>query len=440
MVQHLNHDVHMHQGRFGLSLLNSMIGGYLEKENNPLAVQMGFYHHAKHIDLDSPLTTQLNITLSNKVVIFVHGLSNLENVWDYPPDGGSTSSILSHYIDVCLESADSQREQNYGTKLNEEHGYTPLFLRYNTGLSLEKNAQNFNRLLNKLYAAYPNQIEELMLVGYGMGGRLLSHTQFMAQAVNAAWLSTLSRCLYLGKLNEGSFLTLALRLGSVLFRRLPVLFNHNVANWLNQKSQQLQEKPHNSPNKSSMAKENPAYMTFLEDKRHMFIDGDLNSENRNDEASNKYIVPPLAPSHSQNAYIEGISPIRLTHSDRVYALMSNWLSNHNAQAIDLQTYSQPSADRSENPPEESSRPSDTGNILLAGTVGLVASVYDKTVETIETVHYSIVEEPFYALEKVPVVSQIAKPVENAQRVMLDSFYRDLRSRGKKIHQLAAEMI
>ena len=38
------HDIHKHWGRLGRSVLNGMIGDYLEKENNPLAIKMGFYN------------------------------------------------------------------------------------------------------------------------------------------------------------------------------------------------------------------------------------------------------------------------------------------------------------------------------------------------------------------------------------------------------------
>jgi hypothetical protein len=240
MVNNSNHEVHMHQGRFGLSLINSFIGSYLEKENNPLAVEMGFYQRSKMIDLEAPIEEQLDFQLSNKVVIFVHGLSNLENVWSYPPTNQSTTSILSHYVDLCFEKTSREPEQHYGSKLNLDYGYTPLFLRYNTGISLDKNAQRFNRLLNKLFESYPNKIEELILVGYGMGGRLLSQTQHLADSNQAKWLPSLSRCLYLGKLNEGSLLTFVLRLGGKLVREIPIFFGHAMGNWLEHRGRQLQ--------------------------------------------------------------------------------------------------------------------------------------------------------------------------------------------------------
>jgi len=64
-----------------------MIGEYLEKEKNPLAIPMEFYHRSKKLSLDSQLAQQLSFPLSNKIVILVHGLTQLETVWDFPPNG-----------------------------------------------------------------------------------------------------------------------------------------------------------------------------------------------------------------------------------------------------------------------------------------------------------------------------------------------------------------
>lgn len=435
----INHEVHLNQGRFGLSLLNSMIGEYLERENNPLAVHMGFYHQSQKLSFDSPLSSQMDIPLSNKVVVFVHGLSNLENVWDYPPDDGTTSSILSHYIDVYLDEAEPLPDQNYGTKLKDEYGYTPLFLRYNSGISLEKNGRLFNQLLNTLHKHYPIRIDDLVLIGYGMGGKLLSHTQYTAQRTAAPWLASLKRCVYLGNLNEGSVLSMLFRLGGILLRKLPVYYNDSLANWMDQKSKRLQAQS-TTRKRYRQTNEVNALTAFLEDSRHMFINGDLNSEQDDNTARDFSLTPPSAPTHSQNAYLEGISPIRLPHTDKVYDLISGWIKSQAPDAIELKTAPRQLAFPIQYTGDEAIPNTAVNRMLIAGTVDLMASAYDKTVETIETMHYSIVEEPFYALDKVPVFSQIANPVEATQREILDSFYRGLRTQGKKIHQFAADIV
>lgn len=434
-----NNEVHLHQGRFGLSLLNGMIGEYLEKENNPLSVQMGFYHRSSKLNLNDALETQVDFPLTNKVVIFVHGLTNLENVWDYPPDDGTTSSIVSHYIDVFLDSAAPIVEQSYGTKLQAEHGFTPLFLRYNSGLSLEKNGRNFSTLINKLVDKYPIKIEEIVLIGYGMGGQVISHAQYAADKSSATWLHSLSRCLYLGNIYESSILSMILKLGSILMRQMPFYYNHQIADWLDQRSKQVQTDSQLNTQNRLANTANPVSL-FLEDKRHFFINCGLKPEYASSLSSNSVHVPQAAPLHSQNAYVEGISPMRLCYSDQIYNLLANWINGDSAPEIKLQTHSSELHYPIQEVVFDGYASNDaTHNIFLAGTVDLMASAYDKTVEAIETMHYSLTDEPLQALDKVPLVSQMAKSLEGAQREMLDSFYSNLRSRGKKMHKFAAEI-
>ncbi|WP_197481279.1 hypothetical protein, partial [Oleiphilus sp. HI0086] len=148
-------ETHKHWGRLGRSILNGVIGDYLEKECNPLAIQMGFYYHYKRLVLNEHLVHQLDAPLSNKVVVFVHGLTNLETVWDYhlkaPSEG---ESLVDHYIDSCFDYKGGDVRENYGTKLQEDFGYTPFYLRYNTGLSLEKNGRLLAKQLTQLHEAY----------------------------------------------------------------------------------------------------------------------------------------------------------------------------------------------------------------------------------------------------------------------------------------------
>jgi len=442
-----NEEVHKHWGRLGQSLLNSMIGEYLEKEKNPLAIQMGFQHQSKKLSLDSQLAHQLDFALSNKVVVFVHGLTNLETVWDYPPEGSSNESIVGHYIDACFDPVKHSPQESYGKQLQEEFGYTPLYLCYNTGLSLEQNGRKFAMQLTQLFKVYPIQIDDLMLVGYNMGGRLLSHAQFSAQQNNYAWLKVLSKCIYLGNSNEGSLLANIVQLGSDVIRSIPIHYLNLLADWLEYRSKQLQEIKRKTSRYNSNREQGAESTLFLESSRHYFISGDFKKNKQNALSETTGDSPfwqngVAVPSHSQNAHIEGISPIRLAHSNKVYPLISKWVGEEKSKYCDeageaqkLTFYNPPQGVCAEGAIHYDS----TNNAFIAGTVDLMASAYDKTVETVETIHYSIAEEPFYVLDKLPIGSQIAKPVEAAQRDILDIIYRSLRSGGRMMHKVAADI-
>jgi triacylglycerol esterase/lipase EstA (alpha/beta hydrolase family) len=53
-------------------------------------------------------------------------------------------------------------------------GFTPVYLRYNTGLHISHNGQTLAELLNRLHVLWPaaaeEPLKETVLVGHSMGG------------------------------------------------------------------------------------------------------------------------------------------------------------------------------------------------------------------------------------------------------------------------------
>lgn len=88
---------------------------------------------------------------SSKVVVFLHGLVADETVWLYPGDP----------------------HRSYASLLERDHGYTPLHLRYNSGLHISENAKRFSSLLEEFVTSYGAPMDELVLIGHSMGGLVL---------------------------------------------------------------------------------------------------------------------------------------------------------------------------------------------------------------------------------------------------------------------------
>jgi len=445
---------HKRWGVLGQSLLNSMIGEYLEKEKNPLAMQMGFYHHDKKLSLDASFPQQFRAPITSKVLIFVNGLTSLESVWDYPKEGSSSASIVSHYIDICFDSNEQTPHENYGQQLHKEFGFTPLYLRYNTGLSLEKNGLNFSEQLSQLFSAYPIEINDLMLVGFSGGGALLSHTQNIAQSSEQRWLKALSKCVYLGNPNQGSIASNMIYLSGDFFRHLPIYYVSLLADWLDYRLNKKQALPSNTHANAEEERKRPsANSYFLASSRHYFISGGTQDRRHNvfnQNMTNNALcsqvnkAPSYKPINVRSAHLSGTSPVRLAHSEKVYALIANWINKEESiQPYETNYYQQPASQLvsvEEQNRDTSPTIDSTSKTFVAGTVDFMASAYDKTIEKIETMHYSIAEEPFYALEKLPIASQIAKPFEAIHRDTLDTFYRSLRNGGRMIHKVAADMV
>src|SRR3954463_9427222 len=119
------------RGSLALGALNGAVGDRLAASGNPLALDMTL----RGGERDSP-----------RIAVFVHGLCETDDAW----------ALLGR--------------RPYGARLQEELGYTPLYLRYNTGLHISDNGRRLAELLEETVEGGPVPVEEIVLVGHSMGG------------------------------------------------------------------------------------------------------------------------------------------------------------------------------------------------------------------------------------------------------------------------------
>ena len=449
---------HRQWGRLGRSVLNGVIGDYLEKQNNPLAIKMGFYNNFKPLTLDENLAHQLDFPLSNKVVVLVHGLTNLETIWDFDrPNPASavtkTKLNLDEYVDTYIDSyfdySGGRSRENYGSKLQTDFGLTPFYLRYNTGLTLEKNARELSALLNKLFSVYPIEIDQLVLVGFSMGGLLTRYAQAMATQAEVVpeWRQKLSECFYIGTPHEGSPLEKFGHLAGEVLRHIPKEYVSHWADWVDVRSEGIQDLKDGLRylNKATEAEQAVCH-SFTEHAGHYFVSGAVSKKNTvinklvgDSLVRQKSANPRSAPLNCRNAHFEGVVHMHLANSKRVYQQIKIWLEEDSLRASSLADTPIKKYSPIKKPYIERNEHDISTQDLIAGSLDLLASVYEKTVETVETLHYSIADEPFSILQKVPLVSQISDPIEASHKQILDSVYKALRSGGKWVHSTAKIM-
>ncbi len=164
-----------------IGVLNGTVGDYLKRTGNGLATPMELFLGDRPLRLDGEETEVIR-EASPRVAVLVHGLMSTEGVWEI--DGGET----------------------YGSLLAKDLGVTPLYLRYNSGLHVSENGEALDALLERLVAAWPVPIEELILIGHSMGGLVLrSATHAAAEPREARrWLPLVKRAFYLGTPHLGA--------------------------------------------------------------------------------------------------------------------------------------------------------------------------------------------------------------------------------------------
>ena len=175
------------RSNLALAVLNATLGDELADQGSPLAIPMA----VRRVRADvAPRRASLEVAFpeaTSKVAVFLHGLGENEESWRLHAD--------RHGLDT---------ESTYGSRLAEDFGYTPVYLRYNTGLHVSENGQHLNSLLDDVVAAWPTPVTELILVGHSMGGLVSRSACHYAHQRNHSWVSMLRHVFYLGTPHLGA--------------------------------------------------------------------------------------------------------------------------------------------------------------------------------------------------------------------------------------------
>jgi len=166
----------------GNSILNGVIGDYLEKQGNELAIEMNFYHDNAPIVLESDVLKERFPDLTSKICILVHGLCINEQEWHY-----STSDSI-----------------DYGACLQKDLGYTPFYLRYNSGLHISENGKRLSDLMKKFVEVYPVKISEIIFICHSMGGLVARSACNTGTKSKKKWIKKVKQLFFLATPHMGT--------------------------------------------------------------------------------------------------------------------------------------------------------------------------------------------------------------------------------------------
>ncbi len=173
------------------SALNGAMGDRLQASASPLAVQMGLFAHGAPLAVSKAALAHL----PSRVCLFIHGLACDEQSWNLRSDAWAASSWAA----VLASGA----PLSYGALLHSELRIGSLYLRYNTGLAIENNAQQLAALLTRLARAAP-QVDEWLLVGHSMGGLVARAALARGRSERQAWAARAPLLVCLGSPHQGA--------------------------------------------------------------------------------------------------------------------------------------------------------------------------------------------------------------------------------------------
>src|SRR5262249_29199605 len=162
-----------------VAALNGIYGDELANRGNGFALTMQIRHHGKPVAMNAPAISAAFAKAAGRIVVSIHGWCLTERSWWRRPRDGE--SVLP-----------------YGTRLRSDLGFTPVYLRYNTGLHVSDNGKALAALMNQLQTLWPVPVEEIALVGHSMGGLVGRSACHYAAQQQHGWPDAVRQAVWLG--------------------------------------------------------------------------------------------------------------------------------------------------------------------------------------------------------------------------------------------------
>ena len=162
-----------------LSVLNGVIGDYLEEKENPLKIEMQFRYRLKSLLLDPKSLKATYPNINGKIILMLHGSCMNDIQW-------------------------TRKKHNHGNIIAKELNKTPIYLNYNSGRHISTNGKALNDCLEELVKNWPVPIEELVIIAHSMGGLVARSALYYGEQEQKNWTKDLKKVVFLGTPHHGS--------------------------------------------------------------------------------------------------------------------------------------------------------------------------------------------------------------------------------------------
>ncbi|HWD65492.1 MAG TPA: hypothetical protein VG405_09985 [Solirubrobacteraceae bacterium] len=191
-------------GRVVKGALSGAFGDRLSEEHNPFAVDMSVRAGGEDVPVSPDALAAAFPEATGRIAVFLHGLCETDDAWRLAPR--------------AARSVDP-RPPTYGRRLQIEYGYTPVYIRYNSGLHISANGRRFSSLMDDLISAWPVDVTGIALVGHSMGG--LVARSACHYGCEAGWCQKVTDVFTLGTPHLGAPLEQAAHAAACSLARLP---------------------------------------------------------------------------------------------------------------------------------------------------------------------------------------------------------------------------
>lgn len=196
------------RGRFVRAAITGLVGDRLREEGSRFHFDMGIRVDGRDVALDREGVAAAYPDATDTVVVFVHGLSENEAYWNRSARPRTPAR------------REAPERHSYGDRLHGE-GWTPVFVRVNTGLPIAENGVALAALLDRLVESWPTEVRRVALVGHSMGGLIVRAACAVTTDRDSSWTDRVTDVICLGTPHLGAPLERVVTKGVAAMGRLP---------------------------------------------------------------------------------------------------------------------------------------------------------------------------------------------------------------------------
>ena len=201
--ERIGEDLELSSTRRGSALIaamNGLIGDRLERSRSELHQPASLRVDGRIVPPDAASLRAAFPEASGRIAVFLHGLMGTEFYWRW---GG---------VD---------RAEEYGARLQSDLGFTPLYVRYNSGLHVSENGREIAALLERAVESWPVRVRQIALVGHSMGGLVARSACHQGAEHGDAWTRSVRQVISLGTPHLGAPLEQGVHVASAALHSLP---------------------------------------------------------------------------------------------------------------------------------------------------------------------------------------------------------------------------
>jgi pimeloyl-ACP methyl ester carboxylesterase len=310
-----------------ISATNGVFGDFLARTGNGLAIELGFRDDAgAPLALDREALRRSHPAARGDIAIWLHGLCCDETIWASGPPRA--------------------RADDLPARIEREHGWTALKVRYNSGRHISENGEAFADALEALLAAWPVPVRRIALVGHSMGGLIARSAGHLALERRQRWPQLASHLICLGSPHHGAPLE---RFGHAATRLLSMVdITRPIATAINARSAGIKDLRHGALRHDDWNTHDPDLVDGdtrrpvqpLPNARHCSVgallgyapdapvvrvlgDGLVPPESAAGRHGHRSLRVPFAPEDT--VLLSGLHHLALVHDSRVHAALDRWL-------------------------------------------------------------------------------------------------------------------